>query len=138
MEKIQAWRNDPQFKELRQIGEKYAKFRAYPIEGEARPVFCTADRATYDARFLHFRQIKGSPPMTVERRQVSCDEISSFSNDFSRPRRRPEMVIFRPVQSEAIKADTGIATMKYRPLIDTHQTSDCKPKGGAPVCRWLA
>ena len=33
MEKIRAWRNDPQFKELRQIGEKYAKFRAYAVEG---------------------------------------------------------------------------------------------------------
>ena len=33
VEKIQAWRNDPQFKELRQIGEKYAKFRAFAIEG---------------------------------------------------------------------------------------------------------
>jgi uncharacterized protein (DUF1330 family) len=33
MEKLQAWRNDSQFKELRQIGEKYAKFRAYAIEG---------------------------------------------------------------------------------------------------------
>lgn len=28
MEKIQAWRNDPQFKEVRQIGEKYATFRS--------------------------------------------------------------------------------------------------------------
>jgi uncharacterized protein (DUF1330 family) len=36
MEKMQAWRNDPQFKELRQIGEKYAKFRAYAIEGVAQ------------------------------------------------------------------------------------------------------
>ena len=36
MEKIQAWRNDPQFKELRQIGEKYAKFRSYAIEGAAQ------------------------------------------------------------------------------------------------------
>jgi uncharacterized protein (DUF1330 family) len=36
MEKIQAWRNDPQFKELRQIGGKYAKFRAYAIEGVAQ------------------------------------------------------------------------------------------------------
>ena|SRR6516165_6461914 len=36
MEKLQAWRNDPQFKELRQIGEKYAKFRAYAIEGVAQ------------------------------------------------------------------------------------------------------
>jgi uncharacterized protein (DUF1330 family) len=36
VEKIQAWRNDPQFKELRQIGEKYAKFRSYAIEGVAQ------------------------------------------------------------------------------------------------------
>jgi heme-degrading monooxygenase HmoA len=36
MEKLQAWRNDPQFKELRQIGEKYAKFRAFAIEGVAQ------------------------------------------------------------------------------------------------------
>ena len=33
MEKLQAWRNDPQFKEIRQIGEKYAKFRGFAIEG---------------------------------------------------------------------------------------------------------
>ena len=33
MEKLQAWRNDPQYKELRQIGEKYAKFRSFAIEG---------------------------------------------------------------------------------------------------------
>jgi heme-degrading monooxygenase HmoA len=33
IEKLQAWRNDPQFKELRQIGEKYATFRGYAIEG---------------------------------------------------------------------------------------------------------
>jgi Domain of unknown function (DUF1330) len=36
VEKIQAWRNDQQFKELRQIGEKYAKFRAFAIEGVAQ------------------------------------------------------------------------------------------------------
>ena len=36
MEKIQAWRNDPQFMELRKIGEKYATFRAYAIEGVAQ------------------------------------------------------------------------------------------------------
>jgi uncharacterized protein (DUF1330 family) len=33
MEKIQAWRSDPKFKELRQIGEKYAKFRSFAVEG---------------------------------------------------------------------------------------------------------
>jgi hypothetical protein len=31
MEKLQAWRNDPQFKELRQIGGKYATFRSFAI-----------------------------------------------------------------------------------------------------------
>jgi hypothetical protein len=36
VEKIQAWRNDSQFKELRQIGERYAKFRAFAIEGVAQ------------------------------------------------------------------------------------------------------
>ena len=33
MEKMQAWRNDPKFKELRQIGDKYAKFRGFAIQG---------------------------------------------------------------------------------------------------------
>jgi uncharacterized protein (DUF1330 family) len=33
MEKLQAWRNDPQFKDIRQVGEKYAKFRSYAVEG---------------------------------------------------------------------------------------------------------
>src|SRR5215472_8505471 len=33
MEKLQAWRNDPQFKELRQIGGKYATFRSFAVEG---------------------------------------------------------------------------------------------------------
>jgi len=33
MEKLQAWRNDPQFKEIRSVGEKYAKFRSFAIEG---------------------------------------------------------------------------------------------------------
>jgi uncharacterized protein (DUF1330 family) len=33
MEKLQAYRNDPTFKELRKIGEKYAKFRSYAVEG---------------------------------------------------------------------------------------------------------
>jgi uncharacterized protein (DUF1330 family) len=36
MEKLQAWRNDPQFKELRQVGGKYATFRSYAIEGVAQ------------------------------------------------------------------------------------------------------
>jgi len=33
MEKVQAWRNNPEYKEARKIGEKYAKFRSYAIEG---------------------------------------------------------------------------------------------------------
>jgi uncharacterized protein (DUF1330 family) len=33
MEKLQAARNSPEYKELRKIGDKYAKFRAFAIEG---------------------------------------------------------------------------------------------------------
>ncbi len=33
LEKIQAWRNSAEFKEARKIGEKYAKFRAFAVEG---------------------------------------------------------------------------------------------------------
>src|SRR5712692_3648910 len=33
MEKIQAWRNSADYKELRKIGDKYAKFRAFAVEG---------------------------------------------------------------------------------------------------------
>ena len=33
MEKIQAWRNAAEFKENRKIGDKYAKFRAFTVEG---------------------------------------------------------------------------------------------------------
>jgi uncharacterized protein (DUF1330 family) len=33
MGKIQAWRNSAEFKENRKIGEKYAKFRAFTVEG---------------------------------------------------------------------------------------------------------
>jgi uncharacterized protein (DUF1330 family) len=33
MEKIQAWRNSAEFKEHRPIGEKYAKFRSFAVEG---------------------------------------------------------------------------------------------------------
>jgi uncharacterized protein (DUF1330 family) len=36
MEKIQAWRNDPEYKKLREIGDKYAKFRSFAIEGLAQ------------------------------------------------------------------------------------------------------
>jgi uncharacterized protein (DUF1330 family) len=33
MEQIQAWRGSAEFKELRKIGEKYAKFRTFTVEG---------------------------------------------------------------------------------------------------------
>ena len=33
MEKIQAWRAKPEYKELRKVGEKYAKFRAFSVDG---------------------------------------------------------------------------------------------------------
>jgi uncharacterized protein (DUF1330 family) len=33
MEQFQAWRDDPKFKEAREIGMKYATFRSYVIEG---------------------------------------------------------------------------------------------------------
>jgi uncharacterized protein (DUF1330 family) len=35
MDKLQAWRNSAEFKENRKIGDKYAKFRAFAIEGAA-------------------------------------------------------------------------------------------------------
>jgi uncharacterized protein (DUF1330 family) len=33
MEKIKAWRANPEFIEARKIGDKYAKFRSFAIEG---------------------------------------------------------------------------------------------------------
>jgi uncharacterized protein (DUF1330 family) len=33
LEKIQAWRNSGEYKEARKIGDKYATFRAFAIEG---------------------------------------------------------------------------------------------------------
>jgi uncharacterized protein (DUF1330 family) len=33
IESIQAWRNSPEFKEARKVGDKYAKFRAFAVEG---------------------------------------------------------------------------------------------------------
>jgi uncharacterized protein (DUF1330 family) len=33
LEKIQAWRNSKEYKENRKIGDKYAKFRSYAVEG---------------------------------------------------------------------------------------------------------
>jgi|ERR1700674_3679362 len=35
MEKIQAWRADSEYKELRKVGEKYAKFRSFAVDGLA-------------------------------------------------------------------------------------------------------
>ena len=33
IEKIQTWRNSKEFKEVREIGRKYATFRTYAVEG---------------------------------------------------------------------------------------------------------
>ncbi len=33
LEKIKAWRDSAEFKELRKIGNKYAKFRTFTVEG---------------------------------------------------------------------------------------------------------
>ena len=33
MEKIQAWRANPEYVELRKVGEKYAKFRSFAVDG---------------------------------------------------------------------------------------------------------
>jgi uncharacterized protein (DUF1330 family) len=33
MEQIKAWRAKPEYVELRKVGEKYAKFRAFAVEG---------------------------------------------------------------------------------------------------------
>jgi uncharacterized protein (DUF1330 family) len=33
MEKIQAWRNSAEYKKARETGDKYAKFRAFTVEG---------------------------------------------------------------------------------------------------------
>ena len=33
MEKVHAWRDTAEFKELRKIGDKYAKFRNFTVEG---------------------------------------------------------------------------------------------------------
>jgi len=33
LEKVQAWRSSAEFKAARQVGEKYAKFRTYVVEG---------------------------------------------------------------------------------------------------------
>jgi uncharacterized protein (DUF1330 family) len=33
LEQMRAWRNSPEYKEARQIGDKYAKFRSFVVEG---------------------------------------------------------------------------------------------------------
>ena len=33
MEKIRAWRANPEYIELRKVGEKYAKFRSFAVDG---------------------------------------------------------------------------------------------------------
>jgi len=33
LEKLQAWRNGAEYKDARKIGDKYAKFRAFAVEG---------------------------------------------------------------------------------------------------------
>jgi uncharacterized protein (DUF1330 family) len=33
MDKIEAWRNDPEYKELRKTGQKYATFRSFAVDG---------------------------------------------------------------------------------------------------------
>ena len=33
LEKLQAWRNSAEFKKAREIGDKYAKFRSFTVEG---------------------------------------------------------------------------------------------------------
>lgn len=36
MEQIQAWRNSAEYKDARQVGDKYATFRAFTVEGVAQ------------------------------------------------------------------------------------------------------
>lgn len=37
IEKIEAWRNSPEYKEARKIGDKYATFRAFAVQGLPQP-----------------------------------------------------------------------------------------------------
>ena len=37
IEKIQAWRNSAEYKEIRKIGDKYATFRSYAVVGVPQP-----------------------------------------------------------------------------------------------------
>jgi uncharacterized protein (DUF1330 family) len=36
IEKIQVWRDSAEFKQIRALGQKYAKFRAFTVEGRPR------------------------------------------------------------------------------------------------------
>jgi uncharacterized protein (DUF1330 family) len=36
LEKVQAWASSPEYKELRKIGDKYARFRIFAVEGLAQ------------------------------------------------------------------------------------------------------
>jgi heme-degrading monooxygenase HmoA len=36
LDAVQVWRNSDEFKDARKIGDKYAKFRAFAIEGLAQ------------------------------------------------------------------------------------------------------
>ncbi len=36
LEKIKAWHSSPEYTEARKIGDKYAKFRSFAIEGQAQ------------------------------------------------------------------------------------------------------
>ena len=36
IEKVQAWRDSAEWKEHRKVGDKYAKFRAYVVDGAAQ------------------------------------------------------------------------------------------------------
>ena len=33
MEALQAWRNDPEYARVREVGEKYAKYHTFAVEG---------------------------------------------------------------------------------------------------------
>jgi len=33
MEALQAWRNDPEYVQVRRVGEKYAKYHTFAVEG---------------------------------------------------------------------------------------------------------
>jgi uncharacterized protein (DUF1330 family) len=35
MDALQAWRNDPEYVQVRRVGEKYAKYHTFAVEGAA-------------------------------------------------------------------------------------------------------